>query len=82
MAAQFPNFTFHLALSEPQPEDGWTSHTGFIHEVLREKYLSQHANLAEVEFYLCGPPVMIKAGTEMLADLRVGAAQIAYDEFN
>ncbi|MDX2226649.1 MAG: NADH:ubiquinone reductase (Na(+)-transporting) subunit F [Verrucomicrobiae bacterium] len=81
LAARFPNFTFHLALSEPQPEDKWTSHTGFIHDVLRSQYLANHQNLSEVEFYLCGPPPMIKAGNEMLKSLNVSPNQIAFDEF-
>ncbi|MEO6053984.1 MAG: NADH:ubiquinone reductase (Na(+)-transporting) subunit F [Chthoniobacterales bacterium] len=79
---QFPNFHFHVALSEPEPEDQWASYSGFIHDVLRDNYLNKHENLAGVEFYLCGPPPMIKAGTEMLKDLNVSPAQISYDEFS
>ncbi len=82
LARQFPNFTFHLALSEPQPEDQWKSHTGFIHNVLKDEYLAKHPDLKKVEFYLCGPPPMIKAGTEMLQSLQVDSNQIAYDEFS
>ena len=81
LARQFPNFSFHLALSEPQPEDGWTGPTGFIHEVLEENYLKAHANPASVEYYLCGPPVMVKATTEMLNRIGVAESQIAFDEF-
>ncbi len=81
LAAQFPNFTFHLALSQPQSGDNWTGPTGFIHEVLLENYLKAHASPAAVEYYLCGPPVMVKATTEMLQDLGVGEEQIAFDEF-
>ena len=55
---------FHLALSSPLPEDGWTGHIGFIHEVVLEKYLSEHAQPEAVEYYLCGPPLMIKACTK------------------
>ena len=75
------NFAFHLALSSPLPEDNWTSHLGFIHEVVLEKHLREHANPKAVEYYLCGPPMMIKACTQMLAGLGVPANQIAYDEF-
>ena len=75
------NFTFHLALSDPQPEDGWAGHTGFIHEVVLENHLREHANPASVEYYLCGPPMMIKACTAMLTNLGVSPQQIAYDEF-
>ncbi len=75
------NFSFHLALSAPLPEDEWTSHTGFIHEVVLEQYLKQHPNPEAVEYYLCGPPMMIKACTRMLAELDVPTHQIAYDEF-
>ena len=66
---------------EPLPEDHWTSHTGYIHEVVRGEYLEQHPNLCAVEFYLCGPPAMIDACTKMLASLGVADDQIAYDEF-
>ncbi len=76
-----PNFSFHLALSNPLPEDKWTGHAGFIHEVVLEKYLREHSNPKAVEYYLCGPPMMIKACTKMLAELGVPAHQIAYDEF-
>lgn len=81
LAADHPNFSFHLALSAPQPEDQWTGESGFIHEVLHRCYLSGHAHPNAVEYYLCGPPMMIKACTKMLAGLGVPANQIAYDEF-
>ena len=81
LVGQFSNFSFHLALSEPQAEDCWTGATGFIHEVLEAHYLKQHPNPAGVEYYLCGPPVMVKATKEMLAALNVPESQIAYDEF-
>lgn len=76
-----PNFLFHLALSSPLPEDQWAGHTGFIHEVVLEKYLRDHVNPQAVEYYLCGPPMMIKACTRMLAGLGVPDHRIAYDEF-
>ena len=81
LARRFANFSFHLALSEPRPEDHWRSHTGFIHEVLYEKYLVHHPDPRGIEYYLCGPPVMIEAALKMLAELRVDKGQIAFDEF-
>ena len=81
LAGQFPNFSFHLALSEPQPGDNWQSHTGLIHEVLLNQYLSTHPDPTGIEYYLCGPPVMIQAAVKMLADLNVDTSQIAFDEF-
>jgi len=81
LAKRFPNFSYHLALSEPQPEDNWTSHTGLIHEVLQREYLAKHANPAGVEYYLCGPPVMIQSALTMLKNLEVSPKQIAFDEF-
>jgi len=81
LAKQFPNFSFHLALSEPQPGDNWTGFTGYIHEVLEQEYLKPHANPVGVEYYLCGPPMMVKATTEMLNRIGVPESQIAFDEF-
>ena len=81
LEAKHPNFTFHLALSSPLNEDNWTGHTGFIHEVVLEKYLREHPNPEAAEYYLCGPPMMIKACNRMLANLGVPQRQIAYDEF-
>lgn len=75
------NFTFRLALSSPLPEDNWSGHTGFIHEVVFDRYLSLHPDPAHVEFYLCGPPMMIKACTRMLEKMGVPQCQIAFDEF-
>jgi Na(+)-translocating NADH:ubiquinone oxidoreductase F subunit len=81
LAKAHPNFTFHPALSAHLPGDDWSGHTGFIHEVVLEKHLKSHANLKSVEFYLCGPPMMIKACMKMLADFGVDQGQIACDEF-
>lgn len=81
LAQQNENFTFHVALSEPQPEDHWKSHTGFIHEVLKREYLDTHPDPASIEYFLCGPPAMIQAATVMLKNLGVPPTQIAYDEF-
>jgi Na+-transporting NADH:ubiquinone oxidoreductase subunit F len=81
MAGAHHNFSFNLALSSPLGEDNWTGHVGFIHEVVWEKYLRLHDNPGALEYYLCGPPMMIKACTRMLAELGVTANQISYDEF-
>lgn len=81
LESEHDNFHFHLALSEPLEEDNWTGHVGFIHEVAREQYLQSHPNPSAVEFYLCGPPMMIKACTKMLEKLGVDTNRIAYDEF-
>jgi len=78
---QHHNFSFNLALSSPLPEDNWTGKTGFIHEVVLTEYLRQHPHPQGVEYYLCGPPAMIKACTRMLSALEVPMHQIAYDEF-
>ncbi len=81
LAAKNGNFRFELALSEPLPEDEWSGHAGFIHHVVEEQFLKDHPHPASLEFYLCGPPMMIKACTKMLMDYGVTADQIAYDEF-
>ncbi len=81
LAQEHPNFSFHLALSSPQPEDNWTSYLGFIHEIVLEKYLRDHVNPRAVEYYLCGPPPMIRACTKVLAEIGVPSNHIAYDEF-
>jgi len=81
LAAEHSSFAFHLALSSPLPEDNWTGPTGFIHEVVLAQYLAQHPSPAAVEYYLCGPPLMIKACLAMLGRLDVPASRIAYDEF-
>ncbi len=78
---QFPNFSFHIALSDALPEDNWTGFTGFIHEVARNEYLIKHEDPAEIEYYLCGPPMMLNAVRGMLDDLGVEPEMIAYDEF-
>jgi len=81
LADSHPNFVFHLALSSPLPEDAWEGPVGFIHEVVLEHYLRSHPNPTAVEYYLCGPPMMIKACTRMLEILGVPLHQIAFDEF-
>jgi MocE subfamily Rieske [2Fe-2S] domain protein len=81
LAARFPNFRFEPALSSPLDTDAWQGHRGFIHEVVLEHYLKNHASLRGVEFYLCGPPQMIRACLKTLEGLGVGGSQISYDEF-
>jgi Na+-transporting NADH:ubiquinone oxidoreductase subunit F len=81
IARDFPNFSFNVAMSEPQPEDNWTGPVGFIHTVVLENYLKSHPDPTEIEYYLCGPPPMIAAVNKMLYDLGVEKEMIAYDEF-
>ncbi len=81
LAADHNNFSFHAALSSPLPDDNWNGHTGFVHEVLDEQYLQTHANPASAEYYLCGPPMMIRACTRLLEERGVPSQQIAFDAF-
>ncbi|HMD60832.1 MAG TPA: NADH:ubiquinone reductase (Na(+)-transporting) subunit F, partial [Opitutaceae bacterium] len=81
LASAHRNFAFHLALSAPLPEDDWKGHVGFIHEIVREQHLARHPNPRAVEYYLCGPPMMIRACNKMLAEAGVSPEQVAYDEF-
>jgi Na+-transporting NADH:ubiquinone oxidoreductase subunit F len=76
-----PNFKWHLALSDPQPEDNWTGPKGFIHQVLFDNYLNSHEAPEEIEYYLCGPPMMNDAVTNMLIDLGVERENIMFDDF-
>ena len=75
------NFRFELALSTPLDEDAWTGHVGLIHQVVLDRYLLDHPDPSSVEYYLCGPPMMIAACTKMLGSLGVPSHQISYDEF-
>jgi Na+-transporting NADH:ubiquinone oxidoreductase subunit F len=81
LARENPNFTFHVALSDAQPEDHWTGYTGFIHNVLYENYLRDHPAPEDCEFYMCGPPVMNAAVIKMLKDLGVEDENIMLDDF-
>jgi Na+-transporting NADH:ubiquinone oxidoreductase subunit F len=81
IAEEFPNFEWHLALSEPLPEDNWEGPTGFIHQVILDNYLSKHEEPEEIEYYLCGPPMMNDAVNKMLYDLGVPDEMIAFDDF-
>jgi Na+-transporting NADH:ubiquinone oxidoreductase subunit F len=76
-----PNFSYHVALSDPLPEDQWTGYTGFIHQVLLDNYLITHEDPTEVEYYICGPPLMLSAMRTMLHDRGVEPHMIAYDDF-
>ncbi len=78
---EFPNFSFHIALSEPLPEDNWDGPVGFIHQVVLEHYLDDHEAPEDVEYYLCGPPLMLNAVRKMLDDLGVEPEMIRFDEF-
>lgn len=78
---QFPNFTFHVAMSEPLPEDNWTGSKGFIHQVVLAEFLRQHPAPEDIEYYLCGPPLMLQAVLRMLDDLGVEEEMIRFDDF-
>jgi Na+-transporting NADH:ubiquinone oxidoreductase subunit F len=81
LAKKYPNFSFHLALSEALSEDKWTGKTGFIHQCLFDDYLNSHSEPEEVEYYLCGPRPMIDATLNMLDSLGVSEEMIAFDDF-
>ena len=78
---EYENFEFHVALSHPKPEDDWKGMTGFIHQCLQDKCLSKHDDPTEIEYYLCGPPMMIDSIDDMLDSLGVEPEMIAYDKF-
>jgi len=78
---RFENFTYTLALSDPAPEDNWTGPKGFIHQVALDEYLKNHEDPTEIEYYLCGPPMMIDAVVNMLHELGVEDDMIAFDKF-
>jgi len=81
LAAENLNFDWHVALSDPQPEDNWEGKTGFIHNVLYESYLRDHEAPEDCEFYMCGPPMMNAAVIGMLKDLGVEDENILLDDF-
>jgi Na+-transporting NADH:ubiquinone oxidoreductase subunit F len=81
LQAEHENFTWHLALSEPLPEDNWEGYTGFIHQVVYDQYLKDHPAPEDIEYYLCGPPLMLSACGQMLADQGVEPENILYDDF-
>lgn len=79
--ADNPNFKFNIALSSPLPEDNWNGYVGNIHEVLFENYLKNHPEPEEIEYYLCGPPMMTQAVLTMLDNLGVPKENILFDDF-
>ncbi|MCU4674900.1 NADH:ubiquinone reductase (Na(+)-transporting) subunit F [Catenovulum sp. 2E275] len=81
LAAENDNFEWHVALSDPQPEDNWEGYTGFIHNVLYENYLKDHEAPEDCEFYMCGPPMMNAAVIGLLKDLGVEDENILLDDF-
>jgi len=81
LAAKYDNFDWHVALSNPRPGDDWQGYTGFIHKVLLDNYLAQHPAPEECEYYLCGPPLMVKAVLATLDDLGVESENIFFDDF-
>lgn len=78
---EFPNFSFHIALSEPRPEDHWTGLVGFIHQVIFENYLNAHEEPEDIEYYMCGPGPMANAVMGMLDNLGVPREMLLFDDF-
>jgi len=78
---QYPNFSYHVALSDPLKEDNWEGFTGFIHQVVLDNYLENHEDPTEVEYYICGPPMMLSASRNMLDNLGVEPDMIDFDDF-
>jgi Na+-transporting NADH:ubiquinone oxidoreductase subunit F len=78
---KFPNFSYSAGLSEPMEEDNWKGPVGFIHQILYDNMLKDHEDPTEIEYYMCGPPLMIDAVDKMLYDLGVEPEMIAYDKF-
>ncbi|HSV43457.1 MAG TPA: NADH:ubiquinone reductase (Na(+)-transporting) subunit F [Candidatus Bathyarchaeia archaeon] len=78
---EFSNFSFHVALSDPLPDDQWSGPAGFIHQEIYDAYLKNHEAPEEVEYYMCGPPLMTAAVLTMLDSLGVDPSMIAYDDF-
>ena len=81
IAAEHDNFSFHIALSDALPEDNWTGPTGFIHNVIYEEYLKSHPAPEDIEYYICGPPMMLQAVLRMLDSLGVPKEMVHYDDF-
>jgi Na+-transporting NADH:ubiquinone oxidoreductase subunit F len=81
IAEENENFVWHLALSEPQPEDNFEGYTGFIHQVLYDNYLKDHPSPEDCEYYICGPPMMNDAVIKMLTDLGVEPENVLFDDF-
>ncbi|TDI85431.1 MAG: NADH:ubiquinone reductase (Na(+)-transporting) subunit F [Caldithrix sp.] len=81
LAKEYDNFGLHIALSEPLPEDNWTGYTGFIHQVLSDRYLNDHPAPEDCEYYICGPPMMNSAVINMLDNLGVEPENVMFDDF-
>lgn len=81
IARENDNFSFHIALSDPQPDDHWTGATGFIHQVIYDQYLKEHPAPEDIQYYICGPPLMLQAVLKMLDSLGVSPENIHYDDF-
>ena len=81
IASKFPNFSYHVALSDPLPEDNWNGHTGFIHQVVQGNYLDNHDDPTDIEYYMCGPPMMNTAVQKVLDDIGVEQEMIDFDDF-
>ena len=81
LSAEHDNFRWCTALSEPRPEDDWSGERGFIHEILLQRYLTDHPAPEECEYYLCGPPLMVAAVLRMLDGLGVDRDMIRFDDF-
>lgn len=81
LEAEFPNFKFNIALSDPQPEDNWTGYVGFIHQVIHNEYLVNHDAPEDIEYYMCGPGPMANAVVKMLWDLGVPREMLMFDDF-
>jgi Na+-transporting NADH:ubiquinone oxidoreductase subunit F len=81
LAARHDDFSWHLALSDPLPEDNWSGMVGFIHDVLYENYLKDHPAPEDCEYYMCGPPMMIAAVTRLLDELGVEEENVLFDDF-
>ena len=79
---KYPNFSYHVALSDPMPEDKWEGMTGYIHQQLHDAYLFGHNDPTEIEYYICGPPMMVQAVEDMLDNQGVDPEMIAYDKFS
>ena len=81
LQSEYDNFTWHVALSDPMPEDNWTGLTGFIHQVLYDEYLKDHPAPEDCEYYICGPPPMLIACLNMLDDMGVEPENVLFDDF-
>lgn len=78
---QHSGFGWHTALSDPEPGDDWHGAVGFVHEILRDDFLAKHDNPEACLYYLCGPPLMVAAVTDLLAAYSVPVEQIHFDNF-